>query len=591
MSATRRDQHLQHPPSLHPWLELLCLFAPSISVNASGCVERSSTHAATTEARGQVPDSEVYDPPDLSEASELANDCAAESGGPERISLAGLLAEAVDLRHLAQLPNHAYRTHLASSHDRASDNAGPSEPAWYANADFTALVAGEPMQLLDVDGPGSIVRIWSAAPAGILRIYLDGSDEPAIETPLSKLLNGETDPFVAPFGFVAAGGGHNLYFPIPFARHCRVTLTSDAAAYVYYQITYRQYSAGTDVESFDEQALSNASCERDAARARLLALAPDASFARGRRLSLALLPSASPEHVTIPAGPVGGVLTELRVLGDSSLSPDELRQTMLIIAFDGEETVRAPVAEFFAVGHEMREVNALPIGVSERGELVARWPMPFEHEARIALHGNLAPARRVELQVVHGERRWTDRSLYLHAAWRAPSLQPAKPLHDWTLSDITGDGIYVGSVVNVYNPVSTWWGEGDEKIWVDDEPFPSQFGTGTEDYFGFAYCSNQTFTTAYVGQLSGATRGNLGFTTLYRFHVLDPIRFTSSLRFDLEVQHWDESTEVAYDALSVWYARAGSNAHSGVPTLDDLRRPDVAVDPPDAADGPYDCAP
>ncbi len=39
-------------------------------------------------------------------------------------------------------------------------------------------------------------------------------------------------------------------------------------------------------------------------------------------------------------------------------------------------------------------------------------------------------------------------------------------------------------------PEGGWWGEGDEKIYIDENDlkrkFPSHFGTGTEDYYGWA---------------------------------------------------------------------------------------------------------
>jgi len=47
----------------------------------------------------------------------------------------------------------------------------------------------------------------------------------------------------------------------------------------------------------------------------------------------------------------------------------------------------------------------------------------------------------------------------------------------------------VGDQVTVLNPDDGWWGEGDEKIYIDedrDKKFPSHFGAGTEDFYGWA---------------------------------------------------------------------------------------------------------
>ena len=95
------------------------------------------------------------------------------------------------------------------------------------------------------------MRIWSASPAGTLRIYLDGDTRPAIEAPFAGLLRGEVSPFVAPLAHVTARG-YNLYFPIPYRSRCVVTVdsivrpdpfTGRPMAKLYYQIGYRTYPA------------------------------------------------------------------------------------------------------------------------------------------------------------------------------------------------------------------------------------------------------------------------------------------------------------------------------------------------------------
>ena len=110
---------------------------------------------------------------------------------------------------------------------------------------------GKRYVLLDADGPGAIVRIWTATPAGTLRIHIDGDATPALEAPVADLLRGAVAPFVAPLAHVAARG-NNLYFPFPFARRCLVTVddivspdpfTGKPMAKLYYQIGYRRYRA------------------------------------------------------------------------------------------------------------------------------------------------------------------------------------------------------------------------------------------------------------------------------------------------------------------------------------------------------------
>jgi hypothetical protein len=124
-------------------------------------------------------------------------------------------------------------------------------------------------------------------------------------------------------------------------------------------------------------------------------------------------------------------------------------------------------------------------------------------------------------------------------------------------------------MLSLMNPVSAWWGEGDEKIYVDGERFPSWFGTGTEDYYGYAWSDPTPFQHAYHNQTRCDGPGTRGHTSVNRFHVLDAIPFTKSFKFDMEVWHWTPTTQVPYAATSYWYARPGST--------DDFKETDAKV--------------
>ena len=135
---------------------------------------------------------------------------------------------------------------------------------------------------------------------------------------------------------------------------------------------------------------------------------------------------------------------------------------------------------------------------------------------------------------------------------------PTRPFRDWHVAGIEGQGHQVGTLLNVENPPgAAWWGEGDEKVYVDGETFPSLFGTGTEDYFGYAWSTPTRFEHAYHAQTAAAGAGFGGLWSMNRFHILDPIPFARSLRFDLEVWHWTDNTSIGVDATVYWYARPG----------------------------------
>jgi len=277
-------------------------------------------------------------------------------------------------------------------------------------------------------------------------------------------------------------------------------------------------------------------------------------------------------------------------LNPRELAPDLLRATALVIEMDGEVTVRAPVLDFFASGTNGTAVSSLPVSVTADGMMIARWPMPFEREARIWLEHAGDGELSATLDVVSAAVQFTERSLYFYAGWHPPVRLISKPPHDHTLAEAEGAGYYVGNTLNVLNPATGWWGEGDERIYVDGEEFPSHFGTGTEDYYGYAWCSNQLFSDPYIGQTASSSHESFGAISLYRFHVLDAIPLASSLRFDLEVRHWGPAAEMTYDSMSVWYARPGAMISGALATDDAFRLPELEVLPPaGVADGPYRC--
>jgi len=505
------------------------------------------------------------------------------------ITLAALLREMADLTWLTRLPKVPYVTQLQSSHNRSSDSAEPGDADWHADQDFINPAAGVVVTLLVAEGPGVLTRIWSASPSGVLRIFIDGADEPAVEAELADLLSGGVEPFGAPFAFVAAFG-HNLYFPIAYSKSCRVTLTGNGEGVVYYHIAHRSYPEGTAIEPFGADALASAECARAVA----------ADYLSSPR---ALLAQPSDTHETfdlesgagetlaavIEAPDGGALLRELRLM-PAVTSPDLLRATALVIEMDGEITVRAPVLDFFAMGFDATEVTSVPVRADEHGVLNSRWPMPFERQARIWLEDAGDGELEAQLDVITAPDALSADSLYFYAGWAAPSLELSAPPHDKTLAQAEGAGFYVGNTLNIVNPNQSWWGEGDERVYVDGEAFPSHFGTGTEDYYGYAWCANELFSTPYIGQTASTSHQSFGHASLYRFQILDAISFTTSLRFDLEVRHWGKAVEVSYDSMSVWYARPGAMISGARTTDDTFRLPAIELAPPAGiAAGPYIC--
>jgi hypothetical protein len=498
---------------------------------------------------------------------------------PGEISVLTLLREMVDLDHLARLPAARFVAGQAASTDRRSRSPEDRE-GWFANDDFvtdsahnlvrveTAPDGTKRYVLLDAIGPGAIVRIWSANPAGTVRVYLDGQSQPAIEAPFLGLLRGEVAPFVAPLAHVTARG-HNLYFPIPYRSRCLVTVDSIVSpdpfdgrpiAKLYYQIGYRTYPPATaaNLRPYHAAEVARATGALGRVASVLRDGSPPLAPRDGR--STVEIPSQaiSPGHAsvsTIAAPEGGGQVSELRFT-TAERADDKLGVTWLSIAFDGEETVRAPLVAFFGTGRGWNPYSSLPMTVSADGSLVCRFPMPFAKRAVVTVEHNGSGVTLAGQVVVDAVRFGPD-ALLLHAGWRPRAILATRPLRDWHIGTLEGVGHEVGTLLDVENPpTAAWWGEGDEKITVDGEAFPSLFGTGTEDYFGYAWSTPEPFEHAYHAQTVAPGDGFGGLFSMNRFHILDPIPFSRSLRFDLEIWHWSE-TSIAADALLYWYARPG----------------------------------
>ena len=239
-----------------------------------------------------------------------------------------------------------------------------------------------------------------------------------------------------------------------------------------------------------------------------------------------------------------------------------LRATMLVVECDGQRTVWCPVGDFFGSGVGLNPFRGWWRVVGKDGWMTCYWPMPFEEACRVRLVNYGAQDVQAELVIGRGPWRWDERSMHFHATWRHEFPIATRPFRDWSYVEVKGSGVYMGDTLAVMNPVPTWWGEGDEKIWVDGEAFPSHFGTGTEDYYGYAWGDAAFFEAPFHAQPHVEGPGRQGHTTVTRTRGLDAIPFAASLRADMEVWHW-RSVEVAYAAAAYWYARPGATSNRG----------------------------
>ncbi len=492
-----------------------------------------------------------------------------------QITTATLLEEMNDLQHLVEYPDPAYQTGQFSSYDRRSDDPS-NETTWFANYDRGQYLRTEERDgrteyvLMDAAGPGALVRIWSANPQGTLRFYIDNQSQPAWTVPMADLLGGELDAIPEPLSGRRAAGW-NVYFPIPYAEHLKVTSDKSEQGGFYYLINYRTYEDGTKVRSFTPADLeANARLTEDIADA-LAQGAPAAPDLAARSKNMQELVAIAPGDTETVATLDGAwMITALATLLKANDRDRALRQTILEITFDGQQTVASPLGDFFGSAPGINAYSSLPLRVRPSGEMLSHWPMPFKDGATIKLRNLGDQNVQVDVRLALVGYKWNDRSMHFHARWRSEFDRSSMPSFDWNYATIDGQGVYVGSAFHITNPVRQWWGEGDEKIYVDGEEFPSFFGTGTEDYYGYAWCSPERFQHAYHNQTRCDGPANYGHTSVNRWHIIDAIPFEEHLRFDMELLHWVEA-DVDLFMTAYWYARPGAESQHKPITASDVR--------------------
>jgi len=283
-------------------------------------------------------------------------------------------------------------------------------------------------------------------------------------------------------------------------------------------------------------------------------------------------------------------------------NPHELCTAVLRMYWDGEASpsVEVPVGDFFGMGFgRRRNFVSLPLQMSpEDGKSFNCWfPMPFARGARFELENqgearlffyfyvdyeaypSLDPAlarfhalwnRRNPTAGIAKQKGWSRRDYRLDdkrpvgagfafpGPWDEPNLTGAD---NYVILDVAGEGQYVGCVLNVdvfERQVNDWYGEGDDMIFIDGEPWPPRLhGTGTEDYFNTAFCPTQVYSAPYHGLTLYS--GNPawpwgGKNSMYRFHVEDPIRFERSIRVSIETGHANALAN-DYSSTAYWYQR------------------------------------
>jgi hypothetical protein len=241
-----------------------------------------------------------------------------------------------------------------------------------------------------------------------------------------------------------------------------------------------------------------------------------------------------------------GTITNILLRTDQK---DELAALEFVAWWDNanEPFVRCPVYLLSGTSERMENVSSLPACV-QNSTADIRWTMPYR-SAKIAIRNTSAKPVHLNYSVQTTEQysRMRFEGQYL----RYNNLQTDN-INVLSLAKITGTGRIVACNLQVKSRTGRWWGEGDQLIYLDSKQSPSWQGTGTEDYFGFAWCSKKRFNHAFRGQ-SSVTETPLERTSaMHRYHFLDTLPFHYSAEFKTEA--WGlTSGSMDYVSLILYY--------------------------------------
>lgn len=511
-----------------------------------------------------------------------------------------LLQKMTDMSKLAIPPVVGEEGGNFSSYDRRSsyDAFTDTYSEWGANCDDKGCIRmeGDRLVAFEMEGPGVIWRIWSANPQeGNIRIYTENENSEKMVMPFRKWFEryamgeGRVEwPANFPNLMPTLSRGRNRFIPIPFNRYCKITLDPDWGAY--YHITYTKFPQGTVLPEYSlslekEAQIPLALLDRQFQMREKMAVREKMLYGEIFRKEVKC---ASGEEQLVYESKDASALQYFK-LQKSEIKWDELESLELEIWWDQEEekSVSCSMAAFFGMTKGAENYGSWPVVVTEQ-KCVAYWYMPFK-ACRIAVKnkGKKSCEYNLEMQFEKLSEEQAEQMMRFHAKEHGEEFaylnrerfqKSGDRWPDWPMLLCRGTGRFCGVHFTVDNcfqkpeqqaeewwygiaekkTIDWWWGEGDEKFFVDGEKFPSTFGTGSEDYVGYAWAAEPPhvlFDSAYAVQNEVPIDGN-GMTSLNRFHICENIPFQNQFEAFLEKYNdngWNKDAICEFRVTPFWY--------------------------------------
>ncbi|MCX5636227.1 MAG: DUF2961 domain-containing protein [Planctomycetota bacterium] len=262
------------------------------------------------------------------------------------------------------------------------------------------------------------------------------------------------------------------------------------------------------------------------------------------------------------------------------------RMNILRIYWDGENqpSVECPAGDFFACGMgEYTQITSLPVCVNPMSGFNCYWIMPFRKGCKITMTNIDKKSMVLYYQIDYTLTQFPEDAAYLHAQFRRVNPVPFKAVYT-ILDNVQGKGQYVGTYITWASNSPGWWGEGEIKFYMDgDKEFPTICGTGTEDYFCGSYCFSkpgtdqyQEFCSPYTGMPQVIKSEKQPKFGLYRWHIMDPIRFDNDLKVTIQALGWQSEGRYLplqddLSSVAFWYQSEGHSAFPALPNKESLK--------------------
>lgn len=264
------------------------------------------------------------------------------------------------------------------------------------------------------------------------------------------------------------------------------------------------------------------------------------------------------------------------------------------IYWENEEfpSVEAPISAFFGCAYDENfkdrdgnyiVLNSAKILTAPGRGFNSYWEMPFEKHCRITMENRSKKEETLYYMISGWYGEIPQDAGYFHAAYRQE--HPVTKGRAYTIIDgIEGRGCFAGlTLATGMNGNNTCWVEGEAKMYIDDDQYPSMNYTGTEDYFCGSYGFGndiilnhyQTFSGMYTGlfAIMGDNRefynGQQRFL-LYRFHEKDPVYFSKNFKMTIDNLGWTGPRYDDYTSVAYWYLEKPSKLAKGLPSDEEM---------------------